>query len=223
MIVGGGLIASAFKDSPLTDDFVIFASGVSSSKSNHAKSFEREKDLLERYLSLGRVLVYFSSVALSSTASRTPYYHHKQNMEQMVLRKEGIVVRLPQVVGHGGNPANLFNHLLQGLKKGGVVVFQNAKRELIDVEDVEKILAEAHAQNLLNKGRVYIVSSGLPISVSDLCQIIATELSVDYSIRYIDGGDEQLTGAHCLGRICDLVVGNDSASYYTRLIKKYVY
>jgi len=46
MIIGNGLLANAFRDVVLPSDTLIFASGVSDSKSTNTLFFRREVDLL---------------------------------------------------------------------------------------------------------------------------------------------------------------------------------
>ena len=61
MVIGNGLIASAFERYKNNDDIIIFASGVSNSQETSELAFNREINLMKRYLNLDKKLIYFST------------------------------------------------------------------------------------------------------------------------------------------------------------------
>src|SRR5678815_5503282 len=106
MICGSGLLANAFASAFAADEeILIFASGVSNSAESRPDPFARESALLRSALAAGQRLVYFSSCAVANARqSPTPYFQHKLEMERLVLSRDGVVFRLPQVVGRSHNP-----------------------------------------------------------------------------------------------------------------------
>ena len=144
MIVGKGLLAHAF-ESRFGDDpnVIVFASGVSNSLETSVDIFKREAELLIESLSIpaGR-LVYFSSCGVADDASeQTPYMKHKKNMEALVLSSsQGMVLRLPQVVGATRNAHTLTNFLRDRIVSGEHFnIWSRAERNLIDIDDIVNI------------------------------------------------------------------------------------
>jgi nucleoside-diphosphate-sugar epimerase len=147
VIVGRGLLAQAFGSVfAENDEWVIFASGVSNSGESNSAEFLREETLLR---SSGEksdgALVYFSSCGLiDGDTADTPYMSHKRRMESLVLSMpRSIVLRLPQVVGYTRNQHTLINYLRDRIVSGErFTVWQNAERNIIDIDDVVAIAGE---------------------------------------------------------------------------------
>lgn len=144
MIVGRGLLAHAFASHfEANAGVVIFASGVSNSLETRESEFEREHTLLRQTLDHdARRFVYFSSCgAIAPEAELTPYMRHKRCMESLVLAKSnGLVLRLPQVVGKTGNSHTLTNFLYNHITSGEhFTVWAHAERNLIDIDDIARI------------------------------------------------------------------------------------
>lgn len=148
MIVGNGLLAKAFSNAyQSVPDILVFASGVSDSTSTDEAQFERERRLIGEKLAAhtGR-FVYFSSCAAGDTSgsNASAYIRHKQQMEAVVLSKDdSMVIRLPQVVGRTNNPHTLTNFLYACITQDlPFTIWENAERNLIDVDDVAAIAKE---------------------------------------------------------------------------------
>ncbi|MEG2803310.1 NAD-dependent epimerase/dehydratase family protein [Stenotrophomonas sp.] len=142
MIIGRGLVATAFSGQWQHDPgTVIVAAGVSNSAEHDRAAFEREEALLDEVFAsdVQRHIVYFGSCAVGNPDERkTPYLQHKAAMEARVLADpRGRVFRLPQVVGEGGNPHTLTNFLCARILSGEPFdVWAKAERNLIDIQDV---------------------------------------------------------------------------------------
>lgn len=145
LVVGKGLLARAFeaRASAGHQDIVVFASGVSNSSEERPEEFDRERRMLAPFLAEGRRVVYFGSCgsATGDEGANTPYMRHKRDMECRVLDSgNGIVLRLPQVVGRTSNPHTLTNFLHTRILSGqAFTVWGYAERNLIDIEDVAAI------------------------------------------------------------------------------------
>lgn len=143
MIVGSGMIATALR-AFVSDEITLFASGVSDSLETRVLEFERERRLLENTISSlgGSRLVYISSCSLyDSTKASTPYFAHKLEMEGAVLAQQrGSVIRLPNIVGPGGNRSNLVNYFAHAVKTGQpLFVDESARRFLMGIDEVTKL------------------------------------------------------------------------------------
>lgn len=144
MIVGKGLLALAFEPHfGENSGVILFGSGVSNSLETRLSEFERESALLTDWLAReASRFVYFSSCGVAADdAELTPYMRHKQSMESLVLSaSNGLVLRLPQVVGSTTNHHTLTNFLRDRIVSGEhFTVWARAERNLIDIDDVVKI------------------------------------------------------------------------------------
>jgi hypothetical protein len=219
MIVGKGLLAHAF-ESRFGDDpnVIVFASGVSNSLETSVDIFKREAELLIESLSIpaGR-LVYFSSCGVADDASeQTPYMKHKKNMEALVLSSsQGMVLRLPQVVGATRNAHTLTNFLRDRIVSGEHFnIWSRAERNLIDIDDIVNIgnsiiteyfseaklfsIAAARSMGMLSivaiferilgkVARYSVEDKGAPMRIdSAKAQEVAQRLGIDLGDGYIE-------------------------------------
>jgi nucleoside-diphosphate-sugar epimerase len=145
MIIGNGLIAKALLkiDNP---DVVFIAAGVSDSSCNDSNHFLREEILVKRILkeNKNKLIVYFSTYSIYDLAlANSPYVLHKLRIEKLISESEQkyIISRISNVVGVGGNPKNLFNHIFFSIKNNiKFTLWQNCYRNIILVDDAIKIL-----------------------------------------------------------------------------------
>ena len=115
MIVGHGLIATAFKHSIFDSaHYVVFASGVSNSMESDPRAYVREMDLLDQYIAKNKTLIYFSTTSVfDPTKKDSAYIRHKLNIEHRIAEQAAsyLIVRLPILVGRTTNPNTLINYL----------------------------------------------------------------------------------------------------------------
>jgi nucleoside-diphosphate-sugar epimerase len=123
-------------------DVVIFASGVSDSKTNDSHAFEREEQLLRQTLAQypEALMVYFSTCSIYDPfLVDKSYVKHKLNMEHL-LQQSGhpyLICRVSNVAGPGGNPKTIFHYLAGAvLEERSFPLWKHAYRNLIDVDDV---------------------------------------------------------------------------------------
>lgn len=225
MIIGNGLLGSAFSQIFSDDkEVVIFASGVSNSKETRPEAFQREYDLLKDALCTDSFVAYFSTCSVYDTELlKTHYVQHKIKMEQLVLDsgKHRAVFRLPQVVGHCVNPHTLTNYLYGQIMCGQKFqVWLNASRNLIDVNDVMKIVT-SYIKDMPSNKSVLNIACPFSIRIPDLVNIFETVLNRKAVYEIVLAGDgyhidtEQMTiHAKRAGVTFD-------ETYVTNLIKTY--
>jgi nucleoside-diphosphate-sugar epimerase len=206
-VVGRGMLAHAFSSARESGPpAIICASGVADSQTTDETAFQRERTLLGDLASRARerdaVLVYFSAapvygriaevrVETATLAPETPYGRHKLCCEALVADSGArhLVLRLPNVVGPAGHPNQLVPSLIAQAVAGSMQIMAGATRDLIDVDDVVRIVAAllrtAPASSTLN------VASGRSMPVSRLAETIISVLRLAPTIRSIDGGDRQ--------------------------------
>lgn len=149
MIIGQGLMAKSLSKHD-REDTLFFCSGVSNSLETDPREFKREIDLLNSQDN-SLTLVYFSTISIyNPNKSASPYILHKLAVEERIRHQfpKYIIMRLPNMVGTGGNASNLFPYFLNAIKSDNeVVIYKDTHRDLLDVRDVGPIL-----NHLLNSG-----------------------------------------------------------------------
>lgn len=146
MIIGSGLIGAEFKNSIISDNdqIVIYAKGVSNSNCSDANEFIRDFNSLYDFMQSKNenVILYYISTCGVYSEKNNLYIKHKLRCEELVRSYKNIyIVRLPQVAGKVINDNNLCGYIYNCLTYNKKIhIFKNAKRNIIDVEDVKKTL-----------------------------------------------------------------------------------
>lgn len=209
IIDGNGLIASSIrKYSDVVDNAYVFARGVSNSSSQSEEGYQKEIHLLSRAIGIcqlhSKKLVYFSSggaIYGDTDALRkenmilkpiSRYGQHKLECEKLIIESgvNYLILRLPNVIGAGGNMNQLFPYLISSVRQGRVKIYKNAVRDLIDVKDVSWIVAELLKS--YNDNLIVNVASGIEVSVLDLVGEINKYIGNKLNIEIKRGGDKQV-------------------------------
>ena len=162
MLVGHGIIASSFKIYKSDERFIIFASGVSNSLEKDNKEFIRERDLLETNLkeNSDKLFIYFSSCSIEDSELKdTPYHIHKKAMEEIIklTSKHYLIFRLPNIIGNGGSKNTIINFLINKITSNQKFeLWENATRNIIDIEDVCKIVSYIIENRIFNNNIINI-------------------------------------------------------------------
>jgi nucleoside-diphosphate-sugar epimerase len=165
MIIGNGLIAKSFQTYKTKNDFLIFASGVSDSKSDNESDFKREHDLLSESISNNpeTKIVYFStSSVFDNDLKETPYAKHKIALENLIKQNASRynIFRLSNLAGFANNPNTILNffyfHIVQGRHFD---LWKNSERNIIDIEDVYRVINHALENNLFENEIVNIANT----------------------------------------------------------------
>jgi nucleoside-diphosphate-sugar epimerase len=206
-VVGSGLLAGAFASAvEAGPSAIICASGVADSQCTDESAFRRERallhDLTGRARARAAVLVHFSGAPVYGRVSglrvesedetpETPYGRHQLECERLVAESGArhLVLRLPNVVGPGGNPQQLIPSLVNQALNGSVVVRIGATRDLLDVDDLVAIVAALLRRGVDNG--IMNVASGVSTPVPRLVEVIAEVLCVSPSVVVADEGDRQ--------------------------------
>ncbi|MBP3983138.1 NAD-dependent epimerase/dehydratase family protein [Pseudoxanthomonas helianthi] len=220
------MLAQAFGAFRADPGITVFAAGVSNSQETRPEEFQRERDLLLSCFESfhGNRFVYFGSCGVANDpAALSLYLLHKLEMERIVIsRPEGIVFRLPQVVGNTRNSHTLTNFLRDRiLKKEPFQVWSEAERNLIDIEDVAAIARAFLEKDDIPGDRTYSIASEKSLRMIEIVRIFERTLGVSARFESLPKGDplqidasEALRVAHALGM--DL-----GGNYAERVIRKY--
>jgi len=165
MTIGNGLIANGIQlSSNSAKEVLLFASGVSNSNETNPIEFNREKKLLIEAIknNMDKTIIYISSCDVEDPVNNKKYYKHKLHMEAVVQNtvKNYYIFRLPQVVGKTNNENTLFNFLVNKINKNEQFdIWTLAKRNLIDIDDVNKVINFIIKKNILKNSIINIASS----------------------------------------------------------------
>jgi hypothetical protein len=130
----------------------IYAAGVSNSSCTNEAEFDRERKRLSQALAQAihaDPFIYFGTCSVADPeVQKTPYVQHKLAMERLVeTHPRHLIFRLPQVAGRTPNPHTLLNFLYARIARSErFTIWRNARRNVIDVDDVTSI-----ARQIINK------------------------------------------------------------------------
>lgn len=144
VIVGNGQITKKFNEENFNFNCILFASGVSDSKCNDPKEFNKERELLSSYLDKAKKdnlsLIYFSSCALSAENYHlNSYYEHKKSMETLISSKikNYYIFRIPQLFSEIKKHPTIINFFYYSILEGNKFELSDeAYRYVIDIEDM---------------------------------------------------------------------------------------
>lgn len=236
-IIGRGLTATALRPYQADfDDTVIFASGVSDSRTTDPAQFDREYRLLyealQTCLKHSRRIVYFSSGGAIYGPVETPrseatplfpgslYGRHKLLCEALIREStvSYMIVRLPNLVGGRQNKQQLIASLVHQALQGKATLFAQATRDLLDVDDFARLLMQL--LQTLNTSETVVMASGQSIPVTDIFDAIQAALHTQADVTLVTKGDTQAFDIQKLRRL----LGHDlgfSAGYAQRVVQKY--
>lgn len=221
MIIGNGLIGSKFRESEdLFEDNIIFTSGVSNSIENDIDDFKREEELILKTINNKFKFIYFSSILVNTSDS--PYYKHKHNMENLIKENTDnyLIIRLPQVIGKGGNKNNIINKFRDSIINGEeILIYMNIYRSIIDVDDVVEIIKQIKN----NETCKTINISGFEIlSALQICNLISDILKIEPKIKYIKNNNYIFNNWRLKNSPVIENIDVNRYNYTERVLKKYL-
>ena len=221
MIIGNGLIANAFRDAD-REDVVFFASGVSNSLETKAENFLREENLVKETIQkfTDKLFVYFSTCSIyDSSKNESPYVNHKLNMEHLIATNcpHYIIARVSNAVGNGGNPNLLMNYIHRSIQNGDkITIHKNAKRNLIDVEDLKNILI--HIIEKEERNKIYNLAYLDNFSITDIVSTFERVLGKEAIKETLDMGESYTIDVHLIE---SCFKERNTEVYLENLVQKY--
>ena len=170
---GSGFIAKNLKRIKLSKlkKVVIYAAGVSNSKSKDKKEFLKERKKIQTFLSnhnTEHLFIYISTTSvLDNYLKKDMYTRNKIIIENLIKKSLNnfLILRLSQIVGKSNNPHTLTNFIYRKiLSEQRFKVWSNVKRNLIDIDDLIKIVKQiisaklkpGNVINILNPNSIYV-------------------------------------------------------------------
>jgi len=235
MIVGNGMIATAFKKHIKSSGDVIFASGVSDSSCTIKSEYNREIKLLQQ--TIGNCLfnkkriIYFSSAgeiygdcleAKSENSLPNPiteYGHHKADCEKEIVNSgvDYLILRLPNAVGFNQNKKQLIPFLVNRAIHGKVELQQDATRDLLGVDDLAQLTV--NLANSVKNNEIINLASGISIAVTDIFNEIENILDVKAYVKLVNGGVKH---NFSIDKLTELLNISFQVDYWIQTLTKYV-
>ena len=224
MIIGRGLIANAFNNNYWHESqVIIFASGVSNSKETLISEFSREETMLLDAVKLNQKIVYFSTCSVDDPELEfSPYVLHKKKMEKIINGcSDFLIIRLPQVVGATPNPNTIVNYLYSKIASGSTFdLWRYAKRNFIDIEDVQSIASYILNNLSMNKATLNIACP-FSISIVDLVSILEDLFQKKALFKMINFGSDYVIDTS-FSYACASKLGIEfDVNYVKNIINKY--
>ena len=226
MVIGNGMIATAFKSYETKDDFVIFASGVSDSAHPSHTAFEREKKLLEDTIqnSHGKMLVYFSTCSVYDHSMKdAPYVKHKKNMEALIgkMQSDYTIFRLSNPVGNTNNKTTIVNFLVTHiLEKKHFNAWKNASRNIIDIDDMF-ILCDEILQQDSSFNEIVNIANPHNYPIPFIVEAIEKHFGIKANYTVINKGDSPQIDISAIEPLFKKFNINFGENYLTQLLQKY--
>lgn len=225
MVVGNGMLAKLF--SKYVDDCNIFiiASGVSNSKEIRNTEFNREFNLVKDIVirNQDKTIVYFSTSNMYDPFQQGDLYvKHKLTIEQYIAKhaKQFHIFRISQIIGKANNNT-LINFLISKiLSNQSFEVWVSATRNLIAIEDVNKIISYI-IDNKIYMNQIINIANSQNISILSLIDIVEGVLAKRASCHYVDKGFpfEQIDITPIKDICKDLAINFDMPNYYQSAIR----
>ncbi len=180
-VIGNGFLAKELKKIRFTNakDFIIYAAGISNSKTKNLVELKREVDKIKKCLkklNKDKVLIYISTLSvLEKKIHKDLYIKNKKKIEILIQKnlKNYIIFRFPQIVGKNTNPHTLTNFLYQKIKnEKNFIIWSKTKRNLIDIIDMKKII-KTILVNKNFKNKVFNIKNTESIYVEQIVSILS--------------------------------------------------
>jgi nucleoside-diphosphate-sugar epimerase len=182
MVAGSGMVAKRFSSYQDDPGYLVFASGVSNSRTIDPVAYRREASLLQQLIAEHpqKTLVYFSTCSIYDPGEQeSNYIRHKMEMEELIRSrcKRFYIFRVSNLVGFSGNPNTILNFFIYHIRNGiNFDLWINARRNLLDIDDMFLIT------DLVMKRGLF------------LNQVIPVASPVDYAVADIVGAIEKWYG-----------------------------
>ncbi|QEC43866.1 NAD-dependent epimerase/dehydratase family protein [Pseudobacter ginsenosidimutans] len=226
MVIGTGLVARSFGAYAKDDRFLIFASGVSNSKSSTEADFQREARLLLQSMEAnpGMMLIYFSTTSVDDPdLQQTAYVQHKLNMEDLVRSNAHryAIFRLSNLAGRSDNPNTILNYFFQHIAQGiPFQLWQRSERNIIDVEDVYRI-ADHLLQHQMATNRTLNIANTASYPVTYIVDTIEEFCGKQGLYSLDDRGGPVSIDTHEIAAVCETLGIRFGEGYLEKILQKY--
>ena len=224
-VVGNGMIANAFLSSDYElSNCIIFASGVSNSKCSDISEFEKELELLKKYIQEKKTLIYFSTSSIYDSNKNSNYYvKHKINLEKFISSTfdKFLIYRLPNVIGKSKNNNTMINFFKESLEKNRCITIEkNSTRYFIDIDDLVRYVYLTHK----NSNCILNINFNINYKIIDIWDQVCEISNKKGLFKLIDSGSSYKIDNSLFVKILgkNNIPELDDYNYLKKILKKYI-
>jgi glycosyltransferase involved in cell wall biosynthesis len=164
MIIGEGVIFNRFIDYSLQSKYFIIAGTVNDPLISDEALILQEEAVIAAALSDHNdlTIIYFSSCSLlDPSVQHTQYVRHKIRMEKLIQKSAPhyYIFRLPEIIGLSETTSNMVGSYVDAIiNHQKIEIWQNARRNLIDIDDVHEVVSEILRRKIFHNKIINIAS-----------------------------------------------------------------
>ncbi len=191
-IVGTGFLGKnllKIKNSLKKSNYIVYAAGVSHSKTTSLNKLNRELRSFKRFSkeNINKKIIYISTADVTNSLfKRSLYVKNKIKIEYIIKKNFSnyVILRLPQIIGKSKNKKTLVNFFYYSIKNNKqLVLLKNFKRNILDIDDVLKVI-KIIIKNKKNKNKVITLSNKYNIEPIDIVRIFEKKLKKIAKFKY---------------------------------------
>ena len=226
MVLGNGMIANKFIKYESDKKKIIFASGVSNSKNTNKDDFLRELSLLDETIETNpdKSIIYFSTCSIyDRDLKKSPYILHKISLENVIKQKakKFLIFRVSNVAGVSNNPYTILNYFIFNiLQKKPFIIWKNASRNIIDIDDLYTITDELLQTNLYIN-QIINVANRTSYTVQYIIDQIEKHLNRKAIFTEINKGSSYDIDISAITPVIDKCKIQFTDDYLLKVLKKY--
>lgn len=191
-IIGNGFIGknlNKIKKDLIKTNYIIYAAGISHSKTKSKKSLNRELNLFKIFSknNFSKKVIYISTADVTNNVlNKSLYVKNKIQIEKLIKKKfkNYIILRLPQIIGKSKNKNTLINYFYFYIKNNKpLVLIKNFKRNVLDIDDILKLL-KIIVYSKKTKNKVIILSNKYSVEPIDIVKIFEKKLNKIVNFKF---------------------------------------
>ena len=192
-IIGSGFIAKNFLKIDKfikKSNYLIYCAGISNSKIFSKFELKRELKTFNKFTERNykRKLIYISTADIKNNLKKKDLYIKNKILIEKIIKKkfkEYIIIRLPQIIGYSNNKNTLINYFYNNIKKNKKIIINvGVKRNILDIEDVTKVLKLILSDNN-SYNRVVTLSNKYSVNPIEIVNIFEKKLNKKAKITFV--------------------------------------
>ena len=220
------MVGKRFHSYSEEDQFLIFASGVSNSKTTNQEVYEREIKLLRQAVRehVDRSIIYFSTCSIYDPDEKnSEYVRHEQNIEEFIQAnaRQYNIFRVSNLAGNSSNPNTVLNFFYYHIKNDiNFNLWIRACRNLIDIDDAYLIIDHI-LKNQLFPNQIVNIANPVNHPVKEIVAAIESFLNIKSNYIEIIKGNCFEIEISPMKQVADDLEIKFNPDYLDGLLRKY--
>ena len=191
-IIGDGFIGKSLykiKKDLIRTNYIIYAAGISHSKTKSKRNLNKELSLFKIFLknNPSKKVIYISTADVTDNISnKSLYVKNKIKIEKLIKKrfKNYIILRLPQIIGKSKNKNTLVNYFYFNIKNNKpLMLIKNFKRNVLDIADILKLI-KIIVYSKKTKNKVIILSNKYSVQPIDIVKIFEKKMNKIVNFKF---------------------------------------